>query len=484
MAPTSSSKAKKVHFESNDPPSFPEDFDPKAFAKLKVANLQSRLKKSEIAYGTRDTKPELQALVLLSVMEIVGLKKKVDEKLLEKVSGWCRGLVGDLHDEIEGRGLEKGANRWLCIEVLVQDEIATPKEEKPKKKKAKAASTANGKRKAKEVESDDEPSEESTKKTKRNGKGKVAAAVDEENDVAETSNDANTNTDATSTHPSPEVMNLLISTIFVDLAKGNATLEDSLPGCSHDTKDKVVELLNDTAAFASQAQLSKVLDEPTSEADKLVAWIASTYGRDIILAEGDLKIPGFSGAVKQFVIAKPRLNLEKSWKTLFTKARKTSMLLFHGTSYVHLQSILRTGFYPSQDKSRGTGVFLGVEPSTSYDYATSESRGYSVDRAGRSAADEPVKYGGRWKYDPYQNRPLLFGCEATGQGREQPGGAFHVVTGLKSVIARYIFLLGPPAAVGYPYYPRAGDIAPLRATVEPAMVAAFGKIRAGLDEEE
>lgn len=115
-------KTKKVHFESDDIPCYPDDFDLKSFAALKVANLQSRLKISGIAYGFRHTKPELQALVLLSVMGIVGLKKKADEKLLKKVTCWCRGLVGDLHEEIDERGLEKGANRWKCIEVLIQDE--------------------------------------------------------------------------------------------------------------------------------------------------------------------------------------------------------------------------------------------------------------------------------------------------------------------------------------------------------------------------
>lgn len=74
---------------------------------------------------------------------------------------------------------------------------------------------------------------------------------------------------------------------------------------------------------------------------------------------------------------------------------------------------------------------------------------------------------------------LLIGCEVTGIGRLQPrpydtgSQAFHVVEKLDSVMARYIFLL-----------PTEEYAAPTSGKVRKAMMAAFGRIRVGLDKDE
>jgi hypothetical protein len=121
-------------------------------------------------------------------------------------------------------------------------------------------------------------------------------------------------------------MNLLISTIFSNLAKVETILEDALPRCPVDNKDKVLRLLNSVKAFKDQEKLSKVLNKPSSEADKPLAWISSTYGADIAQAEGEFKIPGFAGTVAQITIAKPKSKLQKSWSEEYATDNEKSVL--------------------------------------------------------------------------------------------------------------------------------------------------------------
>ncbi|CZR61888.1 uncharacterized protein PAC_11785 [Phialocephala subalpina] len=482
MAPASSSKAvgktKKVHFESDDPPSFPEDFDLKSFPKLKVANLQSRLTKSKITYDAKALKPELQAMALLSVMDILGPKQKVDEGLLEKVTGWCKVLVSELHEEIEERGLVKGANKWRCIEVLIQDEVA---EAEPKKKNAKASTAVQakskvavevkGKRKAAEVESEHELSAAKAKKAKAKDDDQNTATEPETAAEDETVDDTNT----PFAHPTPAVMNLLISTIYADFASPKISIRDALPGFPCTNKKELLELLDTVQHFqdSEQTYLTDLLNTAETRAEKLLVWIASKYGAEFVAATGDLKIPGFQDSIKQFVIAKPRSDLQEPWNKHFTDDEKQSLLLFHGTGYPHLQSILRNGFYPSFDISRGVGVFVAEQPTMSSGYAT------VADKTDRKAYNEHTRHlspppGTRWKHDPYLDCRLLIGCEVTGEGRLQPAPyntgpyAFHVITKLSSVIPRYIFLLDASTTS-----------VPTKAVVEPVMMAAFERIRTG-----
>lgn len=104
-------------------PSLPDTFTPSTIADLKVGGLRDRLTDSKTLNDSA-TKPKLQALYILSLMGVAVPGKKVNEELLKKVTGWCKALVVALHDEVRGRELEisASANKWLCIESLVQEE--------------------------------------------------------------------------------------------------------------------------------------------------------------------------------------------------------------------------------------------------------------------------------------------------------------------------------------------------------------------------
>lgn len=319
--------------------------------------------------------------------------------------------------------------------------------------------------KGKEAEAQAEGADDAGERSKAGAKGKEIATEEDESDIPVK-------------YPTPAVLNLLIGTIFSALAKPDTTIEEVLPDCPVETKEEVTKLLNTIRAFTDQEQLSKLLKNPTSEADKLLAWISTSYGTRIVEAEGDLKVPGFK-STPQFAIVKSHVpTLQKAWMNAYDEDGKESVLLFHGTALVHLRSILAEGFYPSTDRSRGVGVFMAAEPSTSAAYASGPSKGYTTNSVGTMIMAKPLLYGGSWKHDPYNTRRLLLGCEATGKGRPQVLGVgeFHVIEKLESVLPRYIFLLPPAATIA--------KSMPTRAKVGPAMMEAFEKIRAGIEEEE
>ncbi len=112
----------KSKSKARDLPSFPEDFDPSILNRLKVVNIRKRLSDFKIVFPPEATKPELTALFILSVMDLCTPTAKADADLVETVTEWCRILVSQLHVEVERRGMEVKANKWLCIEALIQHE--------------------------------------------------------------------------------------------------------------------------------------------------------------------------------------------------------------------------------------------------------------------------------------------------------------------------------------------------------------------------
>ncbi|KUJ08105.1 uncharacterized protein LY89DRAFT_742398 [Mollisia scopiformis] len=378
-------------------------------------------------------------------------KSKTKKKRKQK-----KAVVEDESSDEDARETKRKDKLKKRLPVVVEE---SSEEELPSAK-------ANGKGKETEL---DKPAEQSTSK----GTGKEIATPDS---LAQDGQpESSTAIEKPFKHPTPAVMNLLISTIFADLAKPETILITAYPGIPCKTKDEVVNHFNTFQAFQTQDALSKILDKPSSDADTLLSWIASNYGADIIPAEGDLKIPGFANEVTQFIIAKPRADLEELWKKEYRKDKETSILLFHGSSYVNLQSILRRGFLQSVDTGHGVGVFVAACPTMSNGYATSGSNGYTHLENGTIATASPVARGSGWKMDPFASRRLMLGCEATGKGRPQATGAqeVHVITNMKSVMARYIFLIPESQHV----------VIPTRAQVGPTMITAFDKIRDGLEDE-
>lgn len=140
------------------------------------------------------------------------------------------------------------------------------------------------------------------------------------------------------------------------------------------------------------------------------------------------------------------------------------MLLFHGTPLHNLRSILRKGFYKS---SYERGVWLALNPSYSFDFI--------------NKYPSPIE--AIWPNSPYLNYGALLGCEvagsgeplmsrSTGMGTHHP---IHVVSELRSVIVRYVFLL-PLRTIT-----TTKANMPLRSMVERAMLAGFANMRTARD---
>lgn len=127
-------------------------------------------------------------------------------------------------------------------------------------------------------------------------------------------------------------------------------------------------------------------------------------------------------------------------------------MVWHGTSIDHVRSILREGFWRSNDGR----IWSAEDAAISYYYSF------------RWASYNPT-----WQGSPYRNRGALLGCEVAGGGVKVeygPGPVVRIIENPSCIIARYVLLLPPSEYV-------AQNQAPVRATVETTMVAAFKKLR-------
>jgi hypothetical protein len=229
-----------------------------------------------------------------------------------------------------------------------------------------------------------------------------------------------------------------------------------LPGCPAKTAGAARQHLDAFTKFKTTNDVTAVLKGASSPAKALVSWICSTLGQDLVRATGDLEISGFPDSVHQFIVVKPVPALQGPFDAHMKTDSPRSIVLFHGTPLANLRSILSTGFRGAR------GLWMAAEPAISYGYAAKACYGIP-----NSSIIE-------WTGGPYPNSQVgaLLGCEVSGKGRPL-GHGIHVILNLKSIMVRYIFLLpfgDGRECVDY-------SKAPARAVVEPAIRAAFTKIR-------
>jgi hypothetical protein len=161
-------------------------------------------------------------------------------------------------------------------------------------------------------------------------------------------------------------------------------------------------------------------------------------------ATSDFKIQSFAADIQQFIVVNPPLALQKRFDARMKAFNRCSLLLFHDTPLYNLRSILLNGLL-----------------SVNYYLWTAEQLGYSYGFAYKDWIREES-----WKESPYKYWGVLLGLEVAG---EKSNGTVHTFRDIDSVMVRYMFLLTPL----YNYSPP-----PERATLEPAMLAAFEKLRA------
>jgi hypothetical protein len=178
-----------------------------------------------------------------------------------------------------------------------------------------------------------------------------------------------------------------------------------------------------------------------------------------------MKIRGIPHDIPQFIVHKPTMHLQTSFKE--KKRSSGSKLMFHGTPLPNLQPILQNGFEGGRDGM----VYAAKEPSLSISYALKGRRvveGFRRGpmfgaRAGDFGFEHIAKQYENIAKSPYGSYGALLGCEyaasarSRGRGRllRSPGGkraggeidfdAYHMSATHDhyAIMVRYVFLIPP-----------------------------------------
>ncbi|KAG4433835.1 hypothetical protein IFR05_010683 [Cadophora sp. M221] len=291
-------------------------------------------------------------------------------------------------------------------------------------------------------------------------------------------------------------MNLLLASFYADMIAHSPQFSAVFPGCPVDNAPKFLEIIDRIHSFTDTRRVTQritsICQQPKSEGDRLVSWLLATFGSDFIEAtyKSGLRIPGFGESVLQFVLPRPVLAHRENFTKHLKNAQNESILLFHGTSTRHLQSILRNGFIPAKDVRFGPGLFMAMEPELAsrfaafqlFDIFTESELNYDSDDVRPDW--EKLK---PWSNSPFNAHGVLLGCQVAGMGRpvdddedNADEGDVHVISQLDSITIRYIFLL-PATDPDEEILDIFDDELPDRTEVEPAMTAAFKVIQKGIE---
>ncbi|CZS90982.1 uncharacterized protein RCO7_01365 [Rhynchosporium graminicola] len=414
----------------------PEYLTLQGLGALKMGQIRFRLSRASISHDSKASKPDLLPLLALAWLGLVEEDHDADPALLLKVKGWCGSLVSALEQDLSDAGIQKGPNKWSSIERLIRAEF-------------------------REESSDDEDDEDD----EDDDNDEDVEDTDEPNGEASgpLSKVAKFPTNA----PKPMVMNLLLSLFYANIGTYAAEFAAAYPTCPVKTVARVLQVLDEVSAIKDRTHLTEICKEPRGDQYRLLSWLSSNFGSNITEATqaSGLRIKGFPETVIQFVLANPVAGHNDLFNGHLRKAKGKSMLLFHGTTQRHLQSILRKGFTPAADIRFGAGLFMAENPQTSYYYAAKE-RGMK-------------NHWKHWPKSPFEEWGILLACQVTGKGRpvrdDDPGT--HVINKLDSIAIRYIFIL--------PWGSIDEDLirsAPARSVVKTEMEAAFKTIHEGIKD--
>jgi hypothetical protein len=199
--------------------------------------------------------------------------------------------------------------------------------------------------------------------------------------------------------------------------------------------------------------------QPTPPMYDVVRWVLETCGGNLEEATGSMKIRGIPHIFPQFVVHRPTIQLQTSFKE--RKSRSKSSLMFHGSPLPNLQSILQGGFNPGV-------VWVAKEPRSSVIFALKGPM--YVDRGGRFGGREigeaarvlPAGARGlsssqiqKLVQSPYIQYGALLACEYVEDSRFQGRGSSEYIPVRAplegtartfdhyAVMVRYVFLIPP-----------------------------------------
>jgi hypothetical protein len=249
---------------------------------------------------------------------------------------------------------------------------------------------------------------------------------------------------------SPAVLNLLVTTIYAEVARSNDLA--SLPGCPTPTVNLVLDQLKTFRAFKTLQELEAVRKAPLTPAKILLNWISNKYGDQLKEATGSLKIKAMPSSILQFVVSTPIKELQDAFVVRKAAKNDESILLFHGARLPNLRDILQTNF----NANNGL-VWASGQPWIPWDYAAGVIGGASY-----------IRPPSAWKGDPYTNFGALMGCEVTHRNPTRyiglPDEDVHTYANPNDIMVKYIFLL-PPSVMPTRYTGTAHPSAPSKAAV-------------------
>ena len=219
---------------------------------------------------------------------------------------------------------------------------------------------------------------------------------------------------------------------------------------------------------------------PDSFFGKMFLWACTAYGGFLTEPGYRYHIPGFHG-IPQFLLANAHPCLEERYAAQVEAAHGKTTVMFHGTSWDRLSSILCKGLCIGTDTplmvhevTSGRGVYVTTEPAVAAGFATPmhglpnlKHIKHSEDMRTRSALS------GR-KFSSFRNQGVLLACEvawpdyatrrwADREDREN----IWCIKEPANIIVRYVFLVKRNT-----HMPRGKDI-------RPCFAKAFARLRSG-----
>ncbi|KAH6719424.1 hypothetical protein BKA61DRAFT_597551 [Leptodontidium sp. MPI-SDFR-AT-0119] len=256
----------------------------------------------------------------------------------------------------------------------------------------------------------------------------------------------------------PMVVTLLFAAIHAVVGFPNKIRDHGLlPGypLSNAATLRIMEELPAPTTLQSVPDLTACVRAIDADAELLMSWMCTTYRGFLTLATGALKVPSMP-SVYQYVLASASPEKEAAFKS--HPGSSSSEVVFHGTSFDRLYSILRdglrimsTGPLRKHGASYGTGIYVADDPRTAWSYATQRQHREGSGRL----ANELI------------NTRVLLGCEMVRPSGTAAARGIHVVADESQLMVRYIFIC--PAATALP----------LAAHIVPAMKSTFHSLRAG-----